>query len=133
MIYHNLSLFFLIFLFLRYFLNIVPFLVLGGLGITLFLSVLRKKILLGDNNYLFLSEHKSYECGFEYRVGRSGFSLQFYIIGLSFLLFDLEICLFTPLVGSLVLGRFSIKIRVVFLLLILFLLVYEYASGALSW
>nr|YP_008083002.1 NADH dehydrogenase subunit 3 [Botrylloides nigrum]CCO25781.1 NADH dehydrogenase subunit 3 [Botrylloides nigrum] len=119
--------------FLMYVLNLTSFLVLGGLGVALLLSSLGKKVLLGDNNYLFLSESKSYECGFEYGMGGSGFSLQFYIVGLSFLLFDLEICLFTPLVGSLVIGGFSLKVGLIFLLLILFLLVYEYFTGALDW
>nr|YP_009029833.1 NADH dehydrogenase subunit 3 [Botrylloides giganteus]CCO25727.1 NADH dehydrogenase subunit 3 [Botrylloides giganteus]CDM98955.1 NADH dehydrogenase subunit 3 [Botrylloides giganteus] len=116
-----------------YVLNLVPFLVVGGLGITVFLCLLGSKLLLGDGQHMFLSEVKSYECGFEYGVGGSGFSLQFYIVGLSFLLFDLEICLFTPLVGSLWLGGFSLKIGLGFLLLILFLLVYEYFTGALNW
>nr|YP_009029820.1 NADH dehydrogenase subunit 3 [Botrylloides leachii]CCO25714.1 NADH dehydrogenase subunit 3 [Botrylloides leachii]CDM98942.1 NADH dehydrogenase subunit 3 [Botrylloides leachii] len=123
----------LVFLFLGYFLNLLSFLILGGLGVALLLSSLGSKVLLGDNNYLFLSEGKSYECGFEHGVGGGGFSLQFYIVGLSFLLFDLEICLFTPLVGSLAIGGFSLKVGVFFLLLILFLLIYEYFTGALDW
>nr|YP_009040169.1 NADH dehydrogenase subunit 3 [Botrylloides violaceus]CCO25701.1 NADH dehydrogenase subunit 3 [Botrylloides violaceus] len=125
--------FFLVVLFLGYFFNGVPFLLLGGVGISLLLSNLGSKVVLGDNNHLFLSEHKAYECGFEHGAGGSGFSLQFYIVGLSFLLFDLEICLFTPLVGALGLGGFSGKGGVGFLILVLFLLIYEYLSGALDW
>lgn len=131
--FHDSEMFFLVVLFLRYFFNRVPFLLLRGVRISLFLSNLRSKVVLRDNNHLFLSEHKAYECRFEHRARGSGFSLQFYIVRLSFLLFDLEICLFTPLVGALRLRRFSGKGRVGFLILVLFLLIYEYLSRALDW
>lgn len=119
--------------FVLYLFNFISALTLLGIRIIFLLYHLRSKVLIRDNNVFILLENKSYECGFEYRLERGGFSLQFYIVGLSFLLFDLEICLFTPVVLSFNIGRIVFLLRIFFLLVVLFFLIYEFLTGALDW
>ena len=60
----------------------------------------------------------TYECGFEaFRVSSEGYSVQFFLIRLSFMLFDLEICLFLPAV------KVGIRLKLRFLGGVLFLIV----------
>nr|CCO25675.1 NADH dehydrogenase subunit 3 [Botryllus schlosseri] len=125
--------FIILLVFFLYFSNYMSALTLLGTGIIYLLYILGSKVLIGDNNFFVLFENKSYECGFEYGLEGGGFSLQFYIVGLSFLLFDLEICLFTPVVLSLNIGMLSLGLGVFFLLMVLFLLIYEFLTGALDW
>lgn len=77
----------------------------GGLYIRLVLSLfvvyVGIKEVLGDDYLYSLGMKINYECGFESFESRSeGYSIQFFIIRLSFMLFDLEICLFMPAVYS---------------------------------
>ncbi len=116
-----------------YVLNFTPNLILARFIVTSFLVLVRSKVMLRDNSYFSITENKNYECRFEYGIRRSRFSLQFYIIRLSFLLFDLEICLFTPLIGGILIRSLSLKIRIFFLLLVLRMLRYEYRVGAFNW
>nr|YP_008082992.1 NADH dehydrogenase subunit 3 [Halocynthia spinosa]CCO25771.1 NADH dehydrogenase subunit 3 [Halocynthia spinosa] len=88
----------------------------------------------GDTVFYNLGEGVDYECGFESLYSKGGgFSLQFYIVGLSFLLFDLEISLFLPLVGVLPTGGVFFVVGVVFLLILLLGYLFELGAGALSW
>lgn len=62
----------------------------------------------------------TYECGF-YPVGeqtRSAFNVQFFLIALLFMLFDVEIILFTPVVQSL----FTIKLMGLVISILFFIL-----------
>ena len=124
--------FIILLVFFLYFSNYISALTLLGTGIIYLLYILRSKVLIRDNNFFVLFENKSYECGFEYRLEGGGFSLQFYIVRLSFLLFDLEICLFTPVVLSLNIRILSLRLGVFFLLVVLFLLIYEFLTRALD-
>lgn len=55
--------------------------------------------MLGEDNLDALRIKLTYECRFEsFEIRSEGYSIQFFIIGLSFMLFDLEICLFLPVV-----------------------------------
>nr|YP_003406721.1 NADH dehydrogenase subunit 3 [Microcosmus sulcatus]CAL23090.2 NADH dehydrogenase subunit 3 [Microcosmus sulcatus] len=106
-----------------------------GVGlVTMLLMYLGWMIMLGEGLGVSLSEEEVYECGFEsfYKLG-GGFSVQFFIVGLSFMLFDLEICLFLPGVGGVVTFYVTGGYMMIFLIIVLFVLVYEYLVGGLSW
>jgi NADH-quinone oxidoreductase subunit A len=77
----------------------------------------------------------TYECGFD-PVGdtRSNFDVRFYLVGMLFIIFDLEIAFLFPWAVSLgkigVLGFWSMMI---FLLVLTIGFVYEWSKGALEW
>jgi NADH-ubiquinone oxidoreductase chain 3 len=97
-------------------------------------------ILLAIN--LILAPHNPYqekisvfECGFHSFLGqnRSQFSISFFIFGLLFLLFDLEILLMYPyVVSSYVNNVYGLIIMLIFFLLLTIGLVYELGKNALN-
>src|SRR6201985_3212947 len=97
-------------------------------------------ILLGVN--LILAPHNPYqekisvfECGFHSFLGqnRTQFSISFFIFGLLFLLFDLEILLVYPYVVSAYVNNiYGLIIMLLFFLLLTIGLVFELGKNALS-
>lgn len=77
----------------------------------------------------------SFECGFS-SIGDSNepFSIQFFIVGSLFLIFDLEILFLFPwAIHFRVLGWFGIFSFSIFLFLIIISFLYEWQEGALDW
>lgn len=77
----------------------------------------------------------SYECGFDpYGSLGHNFDIHFYIIALSFIIFDLEIIFFYPwsviLSELTMLGFFSV---IYFLYALTIVYIYEWKSGSLDW
>lgn len=73
-----------------------------------------------------------YECGFNIiRESRNYFSYRFFLIGILFLIFDVEIVIILPIPFVEDLGRVIILVGFVWILLIG--LIYEYFYGSLSW
>ena len=97
-------------------------------------------ILLGVN--LILAPHNPYqekisvfECGFHSFLGqnRTQFSISFFVFGLLFLLFDLEILLIYPYVVSAYVNNiYGLVIMLLFFLLLTIGLVFELGKNALS-
>ena len=51
---------------------------------------------------LYIEKHSAYECGFNpFEDARNKFDIRFYLVGILFLVFDLEIAVFYPLAVSL--------------------------------
>lgn len=77
----------------------------------------------------------SYECGFEpFGDAHSVFNIQFFIVGILFMLFDLELAYLFPLVFFLgVLPLFCLCLMFLFILLLVIGFVYEWKKGALDW
>lgn len=95
-------------------------------------------ILLGLN--LVLAVHRpdhekvsSYECGFSaIPQTRSPFSVQFYIVGILFLVFDLEILLIYPFSATLYqIGSYGFWMVVIFFVILTMGFVFELGSGIL--
>ena len=87
---------------------------------------------LKQDNYFKLID---YECGFmSYSESKIIFDIQFFIVALLFIIFDLEIIFLLPWAISIstlgVLGYFSM-IFFIFLLIIGF--IFEWKKGALNW
>ena len=76
-----------------------------------------------------------YECGFEPFGNSHGvFSIQFFIVGILFTIFDLELAYLFPWVINLGnLPRFSFWLMIFFLILLIIGFVYEWKKGALDW
>jgi len=77
----------------------------------------------------------SYECGFEpFGDGHLVFNVQFFIVGLLFMIFDLEIALLFPWIVNL--GNINFVgffVMIFFLILLTIGLIYEWKKGALDW
>lgn len=76
----------------------------------------------------------AYECGFLGVVGqtRSPFNIQYYLVGILFLIFDLEILLLYPIAVSLYhVSLYGFWVATVFFIVLTFGFVYEIATGAL--
>ena len=75
-----------------------------------------------------------YECGFSpvYGQTRNPFSILFYLVGILFLVFDLELVLVYPFSVSLYeTGSYGFWVFVIFFLVLTIGFVYEFGSGAL--
>lgn len=75
-----------------------------------------------------------YECGFSpvYGQTRNPFSIQFYLVGILFLVFDIELVLVYPFSVSLYeTGSYGFWVFVIFFLVLTIGFVYEFGSGAL--
>ncbi|MBZ0264373.1 NADH-quinone oxidoreductase subunit A [bacterium] len=109
---------------------LITFLVVGGFAwITLLATHL-----LGPKRY---SPEKmdTYECGVDYRDdARSRFSIKFYLVGVLFVIFDLEVVFMYPwAVNFRELGLFGFASMGVFLVILTIGLLYEWKKGALEW
>jgi NADH-quinone oxidoreductase subunit A len=76
-----------------------------------------------------------YECGFEaFEDSRMRFDVRYYLVAIIFIVFDLEIAFFFPWAVSLKLtGTFGLLAMLMFALLLVVALVYDYKKGALEW
>ena len=76
----------------------------------------------------------AYECGFSpvYGQTRAPFSIQYYLVGILFLLFDLEILLLYPLATSLYqVGSYGFVVANLFFLVLTLGFMFEWGKGAL--
>ncbi len=78
----------------------------------------------------------AYECGNEPLANVKGaqFSVKFYLVAMSFLIFDVETVFFYPwavVLGQL--GWFALAAMAVFIAILTVGLIYEYRSGGLEW
>nr|AYP72665.1 NADH dehydrogenase subunit 3 [Colasposoma sp. EMHAU-15070314] len=104
----------------------------------LILMTLLTMILNYTSKKSFIDREKSspFECGFDpWNCARLPFSLQFFLIAIIFLIFDIEIALLLPLITILKLSNpLSILMTSLTFLLILILgLYHEWNQGALNW
>lgn len=101
-----------------------------GLSVTILLiPFLLRKIRPDDE------KNSPYECGFE-GVGevRNRFSVQFYLVAILFIIFDLEVAFLFPWAVSLKeIGIFGFWSMITFLTLLTIGFIYEWKKGALDW
>jgi NADH-quinone oxidoreductase subunit A len=76
-----------------------------------------------------------YECGFEaFEDSRMRFDVRYYLVAIIFIVFDLEIAFFFPWAVSLrETGAFGLVSMLIFALILVVALVYDYRKGALEW
>nr|QVM79198.1 NADH dehydrogenase subunit 3 [Tsivoka simplicicollis] len=77
-----------------------------------------------------------FECGFDPKnSARLPFSLQFFLIAVIFLIFDVEITLLLPMIMTMkISGLFNyVMVTIFFLLILLIGLYHEWNQGALNW
>src|SRR5216683_2406398 len=85
-------------------------------------------------NFLF-SVHRPYECGYSAirKQNRTDFQIQFYIVAMLFLIFDLEILLLFPIAVTLYkVSTFGFSIALIFFVVLTIGFILEIGSGAIS-
>lgn len=105
------------------------------LGISFFLfgiSVLASNFLYKEYTFEKIS---SYECGFDaFSDARDPFDVKFYLIGILFILFDIEVLFFFPYIFTLSELFFSSSIlMIIFIIILLVGFAYEWTLGCLQW
>jgi NADH:ubiquinone oxidoreductase subunit 3 (subunit A) len=82
-----------------------------------------------------LEKFSTYECGFTPLSNtRSRFDIKFYVVAILFIIFDVEIAFLFPSVTIFnYLFGFELLVISLFLLILTFGFIYEWASGALYW
>nr|YP_010033971.1 NADH dehydrogenase subunit 3 [Gymnobelideus leadbeateri]QOW83346.1 NADH dehydrogenase subunit 3 [Gymnobelideus leadbeateri] len=86
--------------------------------------------------YLYLEKSTPYECGFDpLGSARLPFSMKFFLIAITFLLFDLEIALLLPLPWAIQLPSPDSMLILSYCLILLLTagLMYEWAQKGLEW
>jgi NADH-quinone oxidoreductase subunit A len=92
-------------------------------------------------SYLFISQQpdtqklSTYECGFDsFGDARNPFNIHFYLVGILFIIFDLEIMFLFPWALSLhETGFFGFWNMFFFLTILTLGFIYEWLKGALNW
>nr|YP_009183785.1 NADH dehydrogenase subunit 3 [Limonius californicus]ALN96479.1 NADH dehydrogenase subunit 3 [Limonius californicus] len=91
---------------------------------------------ISKKTYMDREKSSPFECGFDPKSSaRMPFSLQFFLIAVIFLIFDVEITLLLPLIVSMKITNISsfIMITSIFLIILLAGLYHEWKQGALNW
>jgi NADH-quinone oxidoreductase subunit A len=100
-------------------------------NLLIFLSYMFSLTLIKDSEKL-----SEYECGFDPfdNATRQPFDVHFYIVGILFLIFDIEIALLFPwITGLQFIGWFGFYTMTIFLIIITVGFYYEWHRGALTW
>jgi NADH:ubiquinone oxidoreductase subunit 3 (subunit A) len=107
------------------FICLVPLLTIALLGLNLLLA----------SNKPDPEKVSAYECGFEpFADARSPFSINFYLVAILYLVFDLEILLLYPLIMSLhTVSLFGFWVAILFCIILALGFVYEFSKGALEY
>nr|YP_010708602.1 NADH dehydrogenase subunit 3 [Silvatares holzenthali]WCR50262.1 NADH dehydrogenase subunit 3 [Silvatares holzenthali] len=104
------------------------------LMITLILSTLA--LLLNKKSFLNFSKISAFECGFDPKSSpRMPFSLHFFLIAITFLIFDIEIILIIPMITIFNLCHLInwITINIIFIIILITGLYYEWSQNMLNW
>lgn len=84
-------------------------------------------------NIIDIERMRSYECGFEPNsYTRLFFSYRFFLISILFIIFDVEISLILP-IPFLIRRDIGLWIFILFLVVLVLGLLYEYLCGSLDW
>ncbi len=119
-----------------------PEFLMDYLPITIFFAIATAlAIVIGLASFLFAKQkpdaekNSAYECGFEaFEDARSKFDIQFYLVAILFIIFDIEIALLFPWAVTLgKIGVFGFWSMMVFLGIVTVGFIYEWRKGALDW
>nr|UZT67582.1 NADH dehydrogenase subunit 3 [Tessmannella kiplingi] len=92
-------------------------------------------MLISKKNYKMRNKLTPFECGFDnISKLRLPFSIQFFLISIIFLIFDVEISLIFPIVKMFKIMYFSYNNLFIYIMIILIIgLYYEWNNGSLKW
>nr|AZQ21158.1 NADH dehydrogenase subunit 3 [Rhaetus westwoodii] len=100
------------------------------------LIMIKISSILSKKTFMDREKSSPFECGFDPKSSsRLPFSLQFFLIAVIFLIFDVEIALLIPLISILKISNITmlISISIFFIGILLIGLYHEWNQGALEW
>nr|YP_009995447.1 NADH dehydrogenase subunit 3 [Ochthebius nobilis]QNP09876.1 NADH dehydrogenase subunit 3 [Ochthebius nobilis] len=92
--------------------------------------------ILSKKTFMDREKTSPFECGFDPKSSaRLPFSIQFFLIAVIFLIFDVEITLLIPLIMTLKISNLMVymSISMFFIMILLLGLYHEWNQGALNW
>nr|APX40700.1 NADH dehydrogenase subunit 3 [Pachybrachis suffrianii] len=92
--------------------------------------------LISMKTYADREKSSPFECGFDPKTSaRLPFSLQFFLIGIIFLIFDVELALLIPLIKTMLNSNMLMFLVLsnLFILILILGLIHEWYQGALNW
>jgi NADH:ubiquinone oxidoreductase subunit 3 (subunit A) len=117
--------------YLHEFLFILFFLILS-LSISIIVFFLNFFLISKD---IYIEKNSAYECGFNpFGEARNKFDIRFYLVGILFIIFDLEVIFLFPwclIINEI--GNIGFFIMIIFLLFLLLGFLYEWKKNALEW
>nr|ANJ70673.1 NADH dehydrogenase subunit 3 [Stenus boops] len=93
-------------------------------------------LIISKKSFMDREKNSPFECGFDPKnSSRLPFSLQFFLIAIIFLIFDIEITLLIPIIFTLKFSNFLIifYMMISFILILLIGIYHEWKQGALNW
>ena len=84
---------------------------------------------------IYVEKHSAYECGFNpFEEARNKFDVRFYLVGILFIIFDLEVVFLFPWAVVLnSIGFLGFWSMMLFLIILLLGFIYEWKKNALEW
>lgn len=116
----------------------IPILVIAGFALIFAVVMIKFTVFFGPRNPNKEKE-STYESGMEpIQTARERFSVKYYMVAVSFIVFDIEIVFLYPwAVSFLSLPRpemlYSLTIAMIFIFILIAGLIYEYKKGVLKW
>nr|YP_010988529.1 NADH dehydrogenase subunit 3 [Medeopteryx alacauda]WOR80673.1 NADH dehydrogenase subunit 3 [Medeopteryx alacauda] len=110
--------------------------IMGTITLLLTLVLMMISSFLSKKSIIDREKSSPFECGFDPKSSaRLPFSLQFFLIAMIFLIFDVEITLLFPLVITMkITSMMSFStVTILFILILLIGLYHEWNQGALNW
>lgn len=92
-------------------------------------------LLLNNNSFQANQKTSAYECGFNpFQDARIKFDVQFYLVCILFLLFDLEISFLLPIIVIIIdMNIIMVLTLNIFIILLTLGFIYEWLKGSLEW
>ena len=118
----------------NYYLEYFNILILLIIGIVLGLILILLSVIFATDKG-DIEKLSAFECGFEpFDETKGKFEIHFYLVGILFIIFDLEIALLFPWAVSVnSLGYFGFFSVIMFLAILTVGFIYEWKKGALDW
>jgi len=84
---------------------------------------------------IYVEKNSAYECGFNpFEDARNKFDVRFYLVGILFIIFDLEVVFLFPWAVTLdIISQIGFYSMIIFLTLLLIGFIYEWKKNALEW
>nr|YP_009987511.1 NADH dehydrogenase subunit 3 [Bambusiphaga taibaishana]QBZ37971.1 NADH dehydrogenase subunit 3 [Bambusiphaga taibaishana] len=102
----------------------------------LLIMMMTLSFLMSKKSNIDLNKSSPFECGFSKMSSpRMSFSIQFFMIAIVFLMFDVEIILILPLISSFKLINLNqwFKSSLIITIIILYGLIHEWLNGVIEW